>query len=180
MKPFDQIGPTQLTWIQTELMKPIYELRSAEQVVARLSWVKECGTHAEVTFHNQKYSFKRSGFWKPFVTVRKDGAPHDWATIELSWLSESRLVMPDGRSYGWSLTSMWRQEWAFAANDKTPLVTFKTKNTVKGLQADVMLAQSVKHHADAPLLVALGWYLIAAYATSDGGAEIAAIMAAIS
>jgi hypothetical protein len=134
---------------------------------------------AEARFGDVAYSFKRNGMWKPFLTVRVEGTPYDIARMEMHWLKDSQLKMQDGTVYTWALTSMWRQEFTFSAAHGTKPVVFRSKMTMKGLEAEVVVEKSFQLHRDAPMLVLLGWYLIASISSSDG-ADTAVLMAAIS
>ncbi|MCU0452524.1 MAG: hypothetical protein MUE68_02620 [Bacteroidetes bacterium] len=167
-----------LLWKSVEAFKPVYELRSNDVPVARISWTKEWGTLAEAQYGDLRYAFKRNGIWNPCLTVRVEGTPYDIARLEFRWMSGADLKLQNGTIYSWSMTSTWRQEWAFTAADGTKPVVFRTKYTMKGLQADVTVEGGFQRHRDAPLLVLLGWYLIASCYSSDG-AETAAVMAAI-
>jgi hypothetical protein len=167
-----------LLWKAVEAFKPVYELMSDDVPVARVSWSKEWGTLAEAQFGDQRYSFKRNGIWKPYLTVRAERTPYDIGRMEFRWLSRTDLKLQNGTSYSWALTSTWRQESAFTAADGTIPVVFRSKLTMKGLQAEVTVESGFQRHRDAPLLVLLGWYLIASCYSSDG-TETAAIVAAI-
>lgn len=131
---------TKLTWNQKEMLNQKYELLANGKSVGTLSWMKALGTLAEGTIGGTRYTFKRSGFWKPYVTVRIGDSLQDEARMDLHWMNDSILVFRGGARFTWGMTSMWRQEWAFKL---------------------------------------LGFYLIASYSTTDGGAETAVLMATI-
>lgn len=167
-----------LQWQPLKMLTPSFELRSDDIAVGRISWMKEWGTLAEAQFGSVSYTFKRNGMWKPYLTVRAEGTPYDIARMELRWMTDSALKMQDGTIYAWSLASMWRQEWAFTGSNGSKPVVFKTKVTTKGVEAEVILEKDFQANSHAPLLVLLGWYLIASTYGSDGG-ETAAFLLTI-
>ena len=70
MKSLRKVGAFALEWSQTSVMSQSYELRGDDQVVATLEWEKLIGSLATARTADGAWTFKRSGFLTPMVTVR--------------------------------------------------------------------------------------------------------------
>ena len=77
-----------------------YELRREDETLARLEWQSACGSLALGECALGCWTFKRMGFFHPYVTVRPAGAPGDLATLRTERRA-TRLEFADGRSFPW-------------------------------------------------------------------------------
>ena len=85
MRLINEIGSHELRWVQPSVRQSAYELRAGDEVVAALRWHKACGSLADATTEDRHWTFKRTGFWHPRVTVRVEdarGTPGESAALQ--------------------------------------------------------------------------------------------------
>jgi len=160
--PFHEYVGRELTWSQPRAMKREFVLRAGRTDVAHLRWVKVLGSLAEGRAGDQRWTFKRCGFLKPYVSIRETGAKADAARIELGWWGNGTLHFPDGRTLQWARSSFWSWtcDWSFSTSDGRRVVQFTPKLTMWRRVAIARIYDQGEHTGEAPLLILLGWYLI--------------------
>src|SRR5262245_10227010 len=67
----------ELQWVRPSARRKYDELRSGEETVATLRWQK--GSLAVAEVGDGRWTFKRQGFWRQRVTVRREGSDVDIA-----------------------------------------------------------------------------------------------------
>jgi hypothetical protein len=179
MRSLREVASQELVWKQPSGMKRIYELHVGEEVLATLRWQKLSGTLAQAETAEGNWTFKRSGFLHPVVTVRNAGSDvPDIAVFEPSWTGKGTLQLPENRSLRWASTNFWHSEWAWLDNNGNPLISFKNKYGWTKVEGQVEVAQAATNLPEFSLLITLGWYLMVQMA-SDASASTAATTAAV-
>jgi hypothetical protein len=114
----------------------------------------------------------------PRGTLRRggDGAPVFAAPVTMA--GNCTIALDDGRRYRWTATSCLRGEYAWMAEDGTPLIRFQPRSWLRGEQR-IDVAASALPAETAVLLALLGGYL-KVLANNDAAASTAAIIAIIS
>src|SRR5262245_37270197 len=94
----------ELFWRQPKAMQQEFELRAGpeEWVVATLRWQKVFGTLALAETPEGRWTFKRSGFWRPHITVRVADTDHDSAVFEPGWSGGGTLTVTGGPTFRWA------------------------------------------------------------------------------
>src|SRR5215472_10520854 len=111
-----------LDWRQPEALKRHYQLGHEAETVATLKFEKSCGSLATGVFGADQWTFKRSGFLSPRVSIRKAGSEIDHAIFTPSWTGSGWAAFDTGRRYHLRATNFWATEWAFEAEDGSQLV----------------------------------------------------------
>jgi hypothetical protein len=166
-----------LHWMQPSVLKREFELLCGNEVVGTLRWQKAFGSLALAEGADGAWTFKRSGFLRPKVTVRPAGSETEAAVFKPSWGGEGTLSFSDGRCYQWHHTSFWHSEWAFTNEAGEPLVHFKPDFALFKHAAEVTLEPSAVSVPDLSLLTLLGWYLMVLMSEDAGGAAATVVMA---
>jgi hypothetical protein len=177
VKSIREFANQPLKWAKPSVLTAAYELRAGEDILATLRWEKTFGSLAVAESADGTWTFKRSGFLSPKVTVRVPGSESEVAVFKPSWKGEGTLQGPNGRSYQWLKTGFWRVEWAFANEAAEPLVHVKPEFAFFKLAAEVKVEPGAVSLPDLALLTLLGWYLVVLMLSEDGGGAAAAIIA---
>jgi hypothetical protein len=164
-----------LRWAQLSAFSREYELRAGEEALATLRWQKAFGSLALATCAGGAWTFKRSGFLSPRVTVRRPESEAEVAVLKPGWRGEGTLELATGQSYPWRNTSFWRSEWAFTDGAGEPLVEFKPEFAFFKQAAEVKLGPRAGSVPDLSLLTLLGWYLMVLMSADSGAAAAGAV-----
>lgn len=183
MKPIREVADQPLRWTQPALLQREYELRAGDEIVATLRWQKAFGSLAQAETADGTWTFKRSGFLRPKVTVRVPGSETEVAAFKPGWGGEGMLRLSAGQCYQWLNTSFWLSEWVFANEAAEPLVHFKAEFEASAAVIFFKHAAAVKFEPEAvsvpdlSLLTVLGWYLMLLM-SEDGAGAAAGVVAA--
>lgn len=173
MKSISELARSPMTWVQTAAMSNEYELHGEGEVLATLRWQKRFGTLALGEVAGAKWTFKRTGFLRPKVTVRPLGREVDLGVYSPDFWRDGVLQLHDGRRFLWKHLSFWRSEWAFTTDAEFPIVTFRSKHQLLKVGAEVEIDAAHRDHPDLGLLALLGWYLMVLMAHDASSAHVA-------
>jgi hypothetical protein len=175
MRSIREAAGQTLRWTQPRALSREYELRAGDEVLATLRWQKAFGSLALAEAADGTWTFKRSGFLRPKVTVRLPGSEAEVAVFKPSWGGEGTLRFSEGRPYQWVNTSFWRSEWAFASEGSEPLIHFKLEFAFFKHAAEVKVEPGAFAVPDLALLTVLGWYLMLLLSEDAAGAAAGAV-----
>jgi hypothetical protein len=172
MKSIREAGVRTLTWA---LAGNRYELRAGADLVATLTWQKGMSLFAGEAAQGQ-WTFKRTGWLRPRVTVRRRDDATDLVTFTPTL--GGVLEFPGGRNYSWTAT-----QHAFAFKDASgeALVQMRlTQSAPVCLAAEVTLSAAALGLPDVSLLALLGWYVLVLASKDDaeGAAALLLMMVA--
>ncbi|MGB3618829.1 MAG: hypothetical protein WBA12_11980 [Catalinimonas sp.] len=113
-----EVGDT-FHWFETSPFRKHFKLKGTREkdLVGFLKWRKECGSLALGETAAGRWTFKRNGFLKPFVTIRPVGGE----TTGHLWISpngEGCFQPSPGREYRWKCTNFWKNEWSWFQDHK--------------------------------------------------------------
>jgi hypothetical protein len=175
MRTIRDVAGEALRWAQPSAFKREYELRAGDEALATLRWQKTFGSLAVAASADGAWTFKRSGFLSPKVTVRRPGAEAEVAVLKPGWRGEGTLELAAGRRYQWRNTSFWRSEWAFTDEAGEPLVQFTPEFAFFKQAAEVKVETRAGSIPDLSLLTLLGWYLMVLMSEDAGAAAAGAV-----
>ncbi len=159
MQSIIQLSDRTLTWSQPRMMKQEYELHDRENLVATLRFRSAFGTLATGESMDGSWTFKRVGFWKTRVSIRKTGSDIDIASfVNNTWSNGGTLEFPDGRRFP-ADSNFWMTRYAFNKEQETPLVTFEKISGILHLSSNVIVHDDARRLPELPVMVMLGWYL---------------------
>ena len=164
-----------LTWEQSE--PRTYELGRGDETLARLRWQSACGSLALGECALGCWTFKRMGFFHPYVTVRPAGAPNDLATLRTEHRA-TRLQFADGRLFLWVRGTTRGRERSFHDAAGRPVVTFAPESRRGTLWGSVATVEAGCSDETLALLALTGWYRLVLDKMDDDAATLTAVMAA--
>jgi hypothetical protein len=166
-----------LVWVQPARSKQAFELRAANDLVATLQFARASLATAETA--EQKWTFKREGFWHPQITVRMPGSDINVAVFKPAWTGGGALDLAQGKQLRFGAANFWHTQWSWTDPVGQPLVNFKSRAGLLKTEGQVDIQPGAAAVPELPLLAVLGWYLLILFgrdAAAAGGA--AAVMAA--
>lgn len=149
-----------MEWRQESSGRRSYELIGEGERLATLHFLKSLGTLAECRMDEGTFTFKRTGFLHPRVTVRRSPYDQDIATMEMSIGGEGRLETIDGKRYTFQRLSFWRSRWGFFNEQGDPLMSLSIRSKMVGLEGEVEVNDRGRKDGKAVMLISLGWYLL--------------------
>ena len=156
----DQVAGHELEWRQPNAFRRIYELTCDGNEVATLRFEKGLGSLATAECGSGKWTFKRTGFLSPQVSVREAGSETDLAIFTPSWTGCGWLAFGSGRRYRLRQTNFWATEWAFQGEqDGSPAVTLTGPHNVFKPGGHARVAPSAAESPETPVMLVLIWYL---------------------
>jgi hypothetical protein len=177
MGDWSNLGGAALLWEPTG--RRTYDLRSDGGILARLTWQSECGSLALGESAEGRWTFKRMGFFHPFVTVRAQGAPGDLAVMR-STRGATLLQFADGRSFAWGRLRPRGRETGFFDAPGRPVVVFGPPRSGGGLRGSMTVDTPGTPAGTVALLTLLGWYRLVLERMDEDAALIAATCASLS
>ena len=167
METLNVTSGTRPFWCQPKALQRSFELREGNRLLGTLHFATSCGSLATASLAAGEWTFKRTGFLHPRVTVRRRGQEADLAVFRpKGWGVEGELRFAGGRSYGWKAANFWSTKYVFLDGSGKALVTFKSGaeeskwSDLFKCQALVEIDPSANELEELPLLVSVGWYLM--------------------
>jgi len=157
-----------IVWTRPKPLIRYHELRSDGGLYATLKWKNTFGSLAVGECSEGRFTFKRAGFLRPYVTVRREGYDGNLATMRFSSGSvimnaafgvSGILEFETGHRFAFNRLSFWKSRWAFTDESGIPMVTFNRKMKGKP-SADVVINEDFGDIDYIHILLILGWYVI--------------------
>ncbi len=159
MKRLSEVTGLALQWMQPSAWREAYELRANNDVVATLHFRSAFGSLATAQTADDCWTFKRVGFWKTRVTVRRCDAEVDLAVFHNNtWKGGGTLELADGRRYLAS-TNTWQTRYEISDEAGESLLLFAIGGVLRQ-SAQVTIHPAAVRLDTLPLLLTLSWYLV--------------------
>lgn len=159
MKRLAEMTGLPLQWTQPSAWREAYELRAGDDVVATLHFRSAFGSYATAETADDCWTFKRVGFWKTRVTVRRCDADQDLAVFSNNtWRGGGTLELSDGRRYRAS-TNTWQTRYEITDEAGESLLLFAIGGVFRQ-SAQVTIQPAATRLDTLPLLLTLSWYLV--------------------
>ncbi len=155
MKPLDK-NITALTWHPAKGNR--HELRVGDDIYAELHRHSIFGSLTTGEVLSGKFSFKRMGFFKPYITVRQDGTETDLAVQRKAGRGEEELRFTDGTVFVWKATKDKKKEKGYYDSKGNLLVGFIPKHGLMKSSCEIRLTPDTAACPQIPLLLMAGWY----------------------
>ena len=157
-----EVADQELVWIQPARLTQSFELQASDEVVATLEFQRASLASGETA--DQRWTFKREGFWHPQVTVRVPDSDANVAVFKPAWTGGGTLEIPQGRQLRFGAANFWHSQWDWLDAQNQPLVHFKSHQGLLKVEGEVTIEASAVKSPDLPLLVVVGWYLLVLFA----------------
>jgi hypothetical protein len=169
-----QTAGHELEWRQPEMMRRFFELADGGQQVASLRFESGFGSLATGNCGQGSWTFKRSGFLSPKVSVREAATGNESAVFTPGWSGSGWVAFRAGVRYQLRSTNFWRTEWAFEAEDGSVLVTLEGRPHLFKQGGVVTVAELAASVAETPVLLLLMWYVrVLMHEDAAAGAAVA-------
>jgi hypothetical protein len=151
-----------MNWTQPRALKSAFILTSGDDVLATLAFCSWYGSTAIAETAEGNWTFRRSGFWPPRVTVRRAGEETPIAEFR-GRMGFSRCgeleVAGGGRIL--AVSNFWMSEYRFEDESEQPVVSYHRVCGLMRLGGEVEVSPAAAARPELPWLIPLGWYLIA-------------------
>jgi hypothetical protein len=154
-----QPGLDELEWRQPEARQRLYQLTRSGETIATLRFAKHSGSLATGEYGNDQWTLKRTGFLAPRVLIREIGSDQELAIFTPTWTGAGWLTFTSGRRYHLRSTNFWQTEWAFEADDGTPVIILTGPHGVFKQGGHAKVSESAASLPETPVLLLLIWYL---------------------
>ncbi len=156
-----------LRWTQPHAGVRHHELRMDGALYATLRWKKMFGSLAVAEFCKERYTFKRGGFLRPCITVRREDEDEDLAIMRFcgSFVKNAvlgltgSLEFKTGERFTFDSLNRLKARWAFSDENGDLMVTIDRK--IKGKPSGGVTVS--REFVDTPhlnILVGLAWYAV--------------------
>ncbi|MDQ2942619.1 MAG: hypothetical protein M3R21_02990 [Candidatus Dormibacteraeota bacterium] len=173
MRKINEVATGELVWLQPARLKQAFELNAGTEIVGSLRFERSSLAGGETA--NQRWTFKREGFWHPRITVRVPGSDVNVALFNPGWAGGGTLDL-DGRQMRFVAANFWHSQWDWVDAQNKQLVHFKSHQGLLKTEGQVEVETEATTSPDLPLLVVLGWYLLVLFAR-DAAASLEAVIA---
>lgn len=163
-----------LQWVQPKALKRYHEMKADDELYGTLSWKKPLGSLAVGVCAEESYSFKKGGFLRPYVTVRRLSQEDEIGRMDVKLGQNGVLEFVDGHRYELRKSSFWRPRWALLDEYGETVCTFVRKSLRLRLSGEVSISEGITRRAHLPLLILIGWYVIVTLAEEEATAVGAA------
>ena len=89
----------ELEWRQPEVLSRFYQLTDNGREIATLRFESSCGSLATGECGQARWTFKRTGFLSPKISVREAGSETNIALFTPGWMGSGWVVFSSGRRY---------------------------------------------------------------------------------
>jgi hypothetical protein len=156
VKSLAQIDTLRLTWIAVGARS--YQLDADGDLVATLDWRSRSGSLARGEASDGAWTFKRAGFFRPYVTVRAADGQTDLALLRRRTRREGILRFRDGREFHWRPSRIRRRQMAFVTTANETLFTLLPRRRKRKRIGEVEIAPGMSQVRELSLLALVGWY----------------------
>ena len=171
----DQVVGQELEWSQPEFMRRYFTLRNDSGELATLRFDSRSLATGECD--GASWTFKRTGFLSPKVTVRAVGSEVELAVFTPTGMGGGSVVFSSGARFQMRSKNFWRTEWVFESEDGSVLATLAGRPHVFKDGGVATVAQLAAHLPETPVLLLLLWYV--RVIMHEESAASAAVVAAI-
>jgi hypothetical protein len=174
---FEEVIGQELEWRQPEAMRRFYQLMSGEQEIGSLRFESMWGSLATGQLSGRQWTFKRTGFLTPRITVREGGGEENVAVFAPGWGGGGWLAV-SGRRYHMRHKNFWGTEWAFEGEDGSTAITLSGSRGVFKQGAHATVAESAARLPETPIMLLLMWYVRLLMNEDASAASAGAVVAA--
>jgi hypothetical protein len=172
-----------LYWAQPKTLSRNFDLVNGLGRLATLKFETAFGSLATATTASTTWSFKRTGFFKPIVTVRLVGQETNVALYRPRWTGSEGEIELSSHRYTFRTSNFWATQFEIRDSARRLLITYRAGVKTHSFgdllktQAEVTITDHGTNPADLELLILLGWYIIVLHNedTSAAAAGAAAV-----
>jgi hypothetical protein len=158
MKPISAATGRPLRWNRLRRFKRDFELRAGDDSVGTLSFHSMWSYAATATSADGIWTFNRTGFWRPEITVRVSGSDTAIAVFRYNvWENGGQLEFRDGRSFR-ATNNCWQTRFEILSDRDEVLMSLRASSWNES-SAEVEPGPAAGRLPERSLLFLFGWYL---------------------
>jgi len=150
-------GDTDYTWSRPEPNRRRYELLDGESKLAELAWADD-DTTAAASSEGQRWTFTRTGFQSPILTIRNDAEASDLARFE-PHTGGGGVLLLDSLEVEWK-PNLWRGQWSWKTLGGSDLLVFKRNFSSGNREGEMRVQKEALGFSQTLLLALFGWYMV--------------------
>lgn len=153
----DYIG-NELLVFQKSIWKREFELRSGDEVIAKMYYPKFFSDLTELTMQNETYEFYRPRFFSRDVDIRKKGYQNPFAHFKNNfWAGKGVLELPRGVKLNIKIGFLRKQAEIFLGESDL-LMSILSRFSIKE-RCEVVIEKRSEIIDEFPWIIMLGFYL---------------------
>ncbi|MEG1556147.1 MAG: hypothetical protein RR356_05420 [Bacteroidales bacterium] len=161
MKTICESPITTLQIIKPDIIKRYYEIKSGDDQYGSLDIMHAAGTLARIETHQGSFTVKRAGFFRPYITLRKDKFELNEAFAFLDIEKGTKIVL-NKNAYYFKIINLWKNQWGWT-NEKNQLI-LRYKPTIAGMvKGDVEFSKEFTYLENLEIIAMLGIYFLVQY-----------------
>lgn len=161
MKSFNESQIKKCEISKPDFSKKTYNLISKDEIFGSIEEDNEKGTLTNLVTAKGAYTIKRSGFFNPYITLRRKNFETNEAISYLNLRGETTILI-DGTLFSFKLHNLWKNQWCWTNEKNQILLTLKPiiAGTIKG---DIEIFKEAFHYSQLELLTLIGVYFMIKY-----------------
>jgi len=148
-----------MEWNQPRAFERYYEFLIDGELTGTLKFAKSSETLATAEYGGRRWTFKRSGFWSPKISVHDTDTDNEVAVFNPRWKGGGELVFATGQRFLLKSLSFLGLEWAFETDSGQEIVSLDGPHGLFHNRAAASFGLGAATMAETPILVSLIWYL---------------------
>jgi hypothetical protein len=158
MKTISESPITTLQIIKPDIIKKYFEIKSGEEIYGSVDLVNNTGTLARLETYQGTYTVKRCGFFKPYITLRKDKHETNETIAFLNLDCYTKIII-DKVSFYFRLINLWKNQWGWT-NEKNQII-LRYKPTIAGtIKGDIEVSKDFTYLSQLETITLLGTYFL--------------------
>lgn len=158
--------PKKLLWNSNSKPKQFY-LMNENDKLAKLSWTSKSGTLATGKMKFGEWSFKRTGFFRPLITIRRSNEKQNIGVLKFNFSNNSVLKFSTGETFYWRNLNPWRGEWGFLDKELNLVLRIIPNFNKKGADGFVYIESIEEVNETTAVMILVSWYIVISYFTEE-------------
>ncbi len=159
MRTITALVDHQLTWTPQRGLRPAYELRFGDELVATLRFPKMLSSRAILETGEGSWALERMGFFNSRIVVRLADSETDVAVFKANvWTGGGTLELSEGRTLE-VRTSMWERTSQLKMDSGEQIVEMIGRGFFR-FSAEVRMTRKATQCPELPWMVAMLFYLM--------------------
>jgi len=150
---------TVLQILKPDFQKKYLEIKVNNEIHSKVELLHGDGTLARITIEQGVFTVKRCGFFRPYVTVRRENFDENEAIACIDMKDCVRLSI-GSEIYLFKMINLWKNQWVWLTNKNQVIMRYKP--TILGVQrGDIEISKDYTYIEHIDMLAILGIYFLA-------------------
>jgi hypothetical protein len=150
---------TLLQIVKPDFQKKYFEIKTGNEVHSTMELLHGDDTSARLTISQGVFTAKRYGFFRPYVTIRREKFDENEAIAYLNVKDGTRLLTGT-ETYHFKMLNLWKNQWGWTTDKNQVIMRYKP--AISGVQrGDIEVSKDYAYIECIDMLAILGIYLLA-------------------